>query len=126
MNQKFNRIRLIFAAMVLFAIVTGLSSCEKNSFSLPSVDPNQTWQLQSDIQPIFNANCITCHNGKQAPDLRSGNSYNSLTKGGFVMLPGETSILYIHMSTNTDHIPRSSSSDKLKVLYWINQGALNN
>jgi hypothetical protein len=30
------------------------------------------------------------------------------------------------MTTNTEHIPRSTTTDKLKVLYWINQGALNN
>jgi len=126
MNQKLKRIRQIFAALVLLAAVEGFSSCEKNSYAPPSVDPNQTWLFQTDIQPIFSANCITCHNGKLAPDLRSGTSYNSLTKGGFVALPGETSILYHQMSTNAEHIPRSSATDKLKVLYWINQGALNN
>jgi hypothetical protein len=126
MNQKFNRSRLLFEALVLLALIVGISSCEKNTYSLPSVDSNQTWHLQSDIQPIFNTSCIPCHNGSKSPDLRSGKSYNSLSKGGYVKLPGETSRLYEHMSSNTDHIPRSSSSDKLKVLYWINQGALNN
>jgi hypothetical protein len=117
---------MLFGALVLLAVVGGISSCEKNTYSLPAVDQNQAWHLQADIQPIFNANCIPCHNGSKSPDLRSDKSYNALTKGGYVKLPGETSRLYIHMSSNTDHIPRSSSSDKLKVLYWINQGALNN
>jgi len=127
MNQKFRRIRRIFVALVLLAAVAGFSSCEKNTYAPPSVDPNQTWLFQTDIQPIFSSNCITCHNGSiQSPDLRDGKSYTALTKGGFILLPGETSILYHQMSTNAEHIPRSSSTDKLKVLYWINQEALNN
>jgi hypothetical protein len=127
MNQKLKRIRQIFVALVLIAAVEGFSSCEKYAFSPPAVDPNQTWHFETDIQPIFNSNCITCHNGvKQFPDLRDGKSYLALTKGGYVTLPGETSRLYHHMSTNSDHIPRSTDLHKLKVLSWINQGALNN
>ena len=117
----------MFVALILIAAVEGFSSCEKYSYSLPAVDSNQTWHFQTDIQPIFNSDCVTCHNGaKQFPDLRSGKSYLSLTKGGYVTLPGETSRLYHQMSTNSDHIPRSTDTEKLKVLYWINQGALDN
>ena len=126
MNQKMKRIRQIFVALVLIAAVEGFSSCEKYSFSQPAVDPNATWHLQADIQPIFNSNCITCHGGIQSPDLRSGKSYLALTKGGFVKSPGESSILYHQITTNTDHIPRTTSAEKLKILYWISQGALNN
>jgi hypothetical protein len=127
MNKKLKRIRQILVALVLIAAVEGFSSCEKYSFSPPAVDPNQIWHFQTDIQPIFNANCVTCHNGvKQFPDLRDGKSYLALTKGKFVTLPGETSRLYHQMSTNSEHIPRSTDLEKLKVLSWINQGALNN
>ena len=127
MNQKLKRIRQIFIALILIAAVEGLSSCEKYSFSPPAVDPNQTWHFQADIQPIFNGICITCHNGKtQFPDLRSGKSYAALKSGGYITPPGETSILYHQMTTNSAHIPRSTDLQKLEVLYWINQGALNN
>ena len=127
MNKKLKRIRQILVALVLIAAVEGFSSCEKYSFSPPAVDPNQIWHFQTDIQPIFDANCVTCHNGvKQFPDLRDGKSYLALTKGKFVTLPGETSRLYHQMSTNSEHIPRSTDLEKLKVLSWINQGALNN
>jgi hypothetical protein len=127
MNQKLKRIRQIFIALILIAAVEGLSSCEKYSFSPPAVDSKQTWHFQTDIQPIFNGICITCHNGKtQFPDLRSGKSYASLKSGGYITPPGETSILYHQMTTNSAHIPRSTDAQKLEVLYWINQGALNN
>jgi hypothetical protein len=126
MNQKLKRIRQIFVALVLIAAVEGFSSCEKYSYTERPVDPNTTWHFQTDIQPILSSNCITCHGGVQAPDLRTGKSYLALTKGGFVKQPGESSILYIQITTNKDHIPRTTSAEKSKILYWINQGALNN
>jgi hypothetical protein len=127
MNHRIDKIRQILVALVLIAAVEGFSSCEKYSFSPPAVDPNQIWHFQTDIQPIFNTNCVTCHNGvKQFPDLRNGKSYLALTKGGFITLPGETSRLYHQMSTNSEHIPRTTDLEKLKVLSWIKQGALNN
>ena len=125
MNQKFNRFRQILIALVLIAAVAGFSSCEKVTYLPPAVDPNTTWHLQTDIQPIFNANCLACHGANLSPDLREGKSYLALTKGGYVTLPGLSSRLYIQM-TSASHTPRSTDSEKLKVLYWINQGALNN
>jgi hypothetical protein len=127
MNLKLKRIRQILVALVLIAAAEGFSSCEKYSFAPPAVNPNQVWHFQTDIQPIFTTNCITCHNGKtQFPDLRNGKSYESLSTGGYITPPGETSILYHQMTTNSAHIPRSSDAQKLEVLYWIDQGALNN
>ena len=125
MNQKLIRIRQILVALVIIAAVEGFSSCDKYSYLPRPVDPNQAWSFQSDIQPIFNANCLACHGSVQTPNLSDGKSYAALTKGGYVKTPGETSRLYVEM-TSSSHTPRSSDSDKQKVLYWINQGALNN
>lgn len=125
MNQRFNRIRQILVVLVLIAAVEGLSSCEKYSYLPRPVDPNAVWHFEADIQPIFTANCITCHGGAQAPDLRDGKSYAALTKQKLITAPGETSGLYIQLNSSS-HISRTTSSDKLKILYWINQGALNN
>jgi hypothetical protein len=126
MTQKLNRIRKILIALGVIAAIGVFSSCEKYQYTERPVDPNTTWHLSTDIQPIFNANCITCHGGVQSPDLRAGKSWSTLTKGGFVKTPGESSILYVQITTASAHIPRTTSSEKLKILYWINQGALNN
>ncbi len=125
MNHKLKRIRQIFVALVLIA-AAGFSSCEKYSYSPASVDPTATWHFKTDIQPIFNTNCVTCHGSIRSPDLREGKSYLALTKGGFVTLPGLTSKLYHQISSSSDHIPRTTDTEKLKILYWINQGAINN
>jgi hypothetical protein len=125
MNQKLKRIRQIFVALIFIAAAEAFSSCDKYSYPLPAVDPNQTWHLSTDIQPIFNGICIECHSGTRPPDLRAGKSWTSLTKGGFVNLPGDKSRLYVRITTG-DHIPRTTDAEKQKILFWINQGALNN
>ena len=126
MSQKMKWIKRVYVALVLIAAVEGFSSCEKYSYPEPKVNPNTTWHFQTDIQPIFNSNCVTCHNGTQFPDLRAGKSYLALTKAGLIISPGETSGLYIQITTQTEHIPRTTSIEKDKILNWINQGSLNN
>jgi hypothetical protein len=125
MNQRLNRIRQILVVLVLIAVVGGVTSCEKVAYFPRPVDPNATWHFETDIQPIFTSNCITCHGGAQAPDLRDGKSYAALTKLRIITSPGETSGLYTQLNSSS-HSSRTTSSEKLKILYWINQGALNN
>jgi hypothetical protein len=125
MNQKINRIRQILVVLVFIALGAGFTSCEKYSYLPPLVDPNAVYSFSADIQPIFTSNCVACHGGAQAPNLSAGKSYLALTKGGFVNLPAANSRLYVQM-TSAGHASRSTAADKLKVLYWITQGALNN
>jgi hypothetical protein len=125
MNQKFNMKGQILVAMVLIAIIAGISSCEKYTFMPPVVNPMDTIHFETDIQPIFTANCIMCHSVLQSPNLSEGKSYDALTTGGYVNQPGETSILYTQMN-KSDHTARSTDADKQKVIIWINQGALDN
>lgn len=125
MNQRIKRIRLTVAAFILVAAGAGLLSCEKYQYMPPAVDPNYEWSLANDIQPIFTANCASCHGGTKAPDLREDKSFNALTKGSYITAPGESSKLYTKM-IEPDHAPRSTDADKLKVKFWIDQGAKNN
>jgi len=125
MNQKLKRIRQVLVALFLIAAFAGISSCEKYHFVPPVVNLVDTLHFQTDIQPIFNANCISCHGAIKAPDLRDGKAFQALTKGGYIDLPGESSKLYLKI-TGPDHTPRSSDIDKQKILIWINQGAQNN
>ena len=126
MNQKAKKVKQILVAVIVLAAFTGFTSCEKYTFLPPAVDPNYAWSFTADIQPIFNANCVTCHGGgTTSPNLTSGKSYSALTKGGYVNAPAETSRLYVKMNSS-EHLPRSTEADRLKVLYWIEQGAQNN
>lgn len=126
MNKILAGVRHVLFVFVVITATVGLSSCDKYSFEPPAVDPNNPWSLEADIQPVFDANCIACHGGRVSPDLRSGRSHNSLTKGGYVDTPAEQSRLFNKLSTDPDHTKLITETDRLKILYWIQQGAENN
>ena len=125
MNYKVNKISQILVAVFLISGIAGISSCEKYTFTPPKISTTDTVHFSAEIQPIFNANCVSCHGATKAPDLREGKSYQALTKGGYIAPPNETCELYTKMIA-PDHSPRSSDIDKQKVLIWLNQGAKNN
>ena len=115
---------------VLFLGLFLLFGCEKYSFG-PPILPPKTYSFQTDIQPIFTSKCIGCHgSGKQQPTLQDGLSYASLTGGGFISSDPEnspeTSILYQQITTGPGHTSILNDLQKLSILEWIRQGALNN
>jgi mono/diheme cytochrome c family protein len=125
MNQNIRRIKVLAAALFSLSAIILIAACEKYTFTPPAVDPNFEWSLATDIQPIFTANCISCHGGVISPDLRADKSFDALTTGGYVSTPAAGSELYTVMAS-ASHDARSSATDKLKVFYWITQGAKNN
>jgi hypothetical protein len=125
MNQKVKIVRVFLGVMVVIIVLGIMSSCEKYTYTPPVLNPADTVHFQTEIQPIFNGICINCHNGALAPDLRSGKSYNSLTTGGYVNLPAETSLLYKQV-ISASHTARTTDLQKQQILVWIEQGAHNN
>lgn len=114
--------------LMAFIILSGIAlftSCEKYSYKIETGDPEVPILFQTEIQPIFNAKCVTCHGGAKSPDLSAGKSYNSLTTGGYVELPAESSKLYAKI-TSASHDSRTLPAEKAKILFWIQQGAKNN
>jgi len=125
--------------IVLFFMLIGLgltlNSCYYNKF--PIVDPNPPAvdiSFATEIQPIFNNNCVACHNGSLDPDLRTGNSYNALTSIPGSIIPGDASgseliEMLEHNPANPNPMPPSSPISTTKITLiknWINQGAKNN
>jgi hypothetical protein len=88
-------------------------------------DPNYVEILfQTDIQPIFTANCINCHNANRDPDLRDGNAYSALLAGYVNADNADTSLLYTKLAV--DGHQNVSTADLTLIKGWINQGANNN
>ena len=110
---------LIPVSMIFF------SSCEEYKIIQEEIDPGETVLFQTQIQPIFDANCITCHKGSRNPDLRDGNSYVSLTTGGYVNLPAADSKLYKQIISSS-HTSFTIDPEKQLIYNWIDQGAQNN
>ena len=128
-----NRIKRFFTlnrkiALGVALLGTVLVGCEKYVIESTEIDPNEPRSFQTDILPILEKNnCASCHGGGIAPDLRAANAYNSLTTGGFVTPGnGEGSKLYKQLVNNSSHQPKTTVDEEKYILYWINQGALNN
>ncbi len=115
----------IYFRVILLALSALFVSCEKFAYQVETVDPGVPVLFQTQIQPIFTNNCITCHKGSRYPDLRDGSSYESLTTGGYVNQPGETSRLYTKIVSGS-HTAFTIDAEKQLILTWINQGAQNN
>jgi len=121
-----NNVRwLTFAAASV--IVAGLffASCEKYSYLIEEIDPTVPVRFDTDIQPVFNDNCIMCHKGTRPPDLRAENSYEALTTGGYVDPPAAGSKLYKKITTGSHASYISKDTDKQLIYNWIEQGAKN-
>lgn len=125
MKMKLTLVRAVAGSLLMLAGPLLFSSCEKYTYQIGTVDPEEPVSFQTQIQPIFTNNCITCHKGNRNPDLRAGNSYNSLTTGNYVTLPAENSRLY-RMVTSGSHSSFTLDSEKQLILLWIGQGAPNN
>lgn len=127
---------LRFQALYILFVGLLMSSCDYDFIVEPEgtiPDPTDTIYFSGDIEPIFNTgdNCTACHKtGGQAPDLTTGNAYNSIQSMSLVNLSDpEMSELYIfpNPDNTSDHTwKKYTSSEAQLVLQWIEQGALNN
>lgn len=112
---------------ILLLFVVFLASCEKVQYETPVIT-NDTVYYSASIQPIWNANCVSCHPPTKGLDLNAASSYTELVPA-FVSAADssnpEGSKLYKKL-IGTSHSPRTSDLEKLKIAKWISQGARNN
>jgi len=118
----------IFFILILFALF--MNGC-KYDFILPEVVPPVTGTVSfaTQVAPIFtNDNCISCHNGGQAPNLTAGNAYAQIVPGLINTATPENSIIYSFPAPSTaPHTwKKYSAGDAAIVLAWIKDGAKNN
>jgi hypothetical protein len=102
MKQNSTILKSGVAALFIIGGVILFGSCEKYSFLVETVNPADTVHFQTEIQPIFTANCVSCHKGLRNPDLRDGNSISLPIR--LRNLPAETSRLYLQVNSGRHHI----------------------
>ena len=113
--------RLILPVICILAI--SLFSCEKYIIPTPEIPEGILYSTQ--IQPIFDNGCVSCHSGGIDPDLRPEESYDALIDDGYVNTDDpEASELYTKLRGT--HDSRATEEEKLTILQWITEGALNN
>ncbi len=113
--------------MITGTVILILFGCTKYEIPKPECPENLPTGIgfSSDIQPIFNKNCVMCHGGGQSPDLSAGWSYDELMDGGYVdtEFPCSSVIYEIFSGSHSD---RATEEDILTILGWIDEGAKDN
>lgn len=119
--MKWRKNNYLYFTLLALGII--LFACEKETIKPIKVEAAT---FLADIQPIFTSKCVECHNGSRNPNLTSGYSYNSLTKGNYynVSSPSDSKI-YVKLTTSSSHMSKASDVEKQKILKWITLGAKN-
>ena len=116
------RRKWIFLPLLLAA----LAACEKVVFEPPEVTEEISYA--TDIQPIWDAKCVTCHPPTKGLDLNAENSFNQLVPEYVAPADStdpENSDLYRKL-TGSSHVSRTGDLEKATILKWIKQGAPDN
>jgi hypothetical protein len=115
-------IYLLFSGMIITALLLG--SCKKVVY--PPLDIPTDVSYSEDVQPIWDAKCISCHGGGISPDMRVNVSYLELMNGGYIDTdnPEESSLM--EKLYEGSHDARATEAEKQTILSWITEGAENN
>ena len=125
--------------LLLVVLISLLTSCAKDEGPFGEIDVNlddttQVISYKNDIQPIFNAYCVSCHSASHSKlNLLGPVSYSQLQSGGFSAPyfdtnDPEASRIYKSLKGVPTIMPPSgaiSQADISKVLLWIKKGAEN-
>ncbi|MCK5464031.1 MAG: hypothetical protein KAI95_13485 [Bacteroidales bacterium] len=116
---------LLFAGMLTGILLFG--SCEKVVYPPPpEIELPDTVSYSLDIQPIWDNQCVNCHDGGRDPDLRPDNSYASLMGGGYINTDEPEESELMKKLDSSPHDSRATEAEKQLILAWIDEGAKNN
>ena len=120
----------VIQIIILGIIGMFLNSCYYDAYyDIDEVTEDVSYS--ADIQPLWDAGCVVCHDGNEPPDLRPDTSYDALSNGWLVPGDAESSIIYQSLlgSNGVSLMPPGEpwpQADINLVRDWINQGALDN
>lgn len=127
------KITRILVVATMFILMLSLTNCYYDEVLVIEDTTPTAISFANDIQPIFNANCVSCHPSVSVPDLTEGNSYTFLTvTDPALVVPNDAdgSELYQRiLGIGGGVMPPSGSLSKTDIKLirdWINNGALNN
>jgi len=126
----------ILSLLIIAVLVSFLASCEYAYIKpepppLPP-EPTDTISFSQEVQPIFESNsCTGCHKpqGAAGLDLTAANAYSSIISNGLVSnTDPESSRIYVypHPTLGSHSYRYSTEAEANTVLYWIEQGAMDN
>jgi mono/diheme cytochrome c family protein len=125
----------VFVFVVVLVLAISLAACGSKSAATQAAPPSSggTASFASDVQPIFQSNCVGCHSGGGSSAGLDLSSYDSVMKGsgrGPVVSAGSADSSRLVLMVESGQMPRGGpklSSDQIqKIKDWINSGAQNN
>ena len=120
--------RFTFLGLCLILMTSLNTGCYYNKTPLPP-EPEGDISYSANIQPIWNDNCVACHqSGTGVPlDLEASVSYDNIINGGYIDLEEPaSSFLYVKITPGQSMDQYVNDSQRQVILKWIEQGALNN
>jgi hypothetical protein len=109
----------------LFLVI--VAACEKVVFE-PVEIPTEEVSFAADIQPIWDAKCVSCHPPTKDLDLTENQAYDELVPDYVTVADSAdptNSALYRTL-VGSSHASRTSDAEKATIQKWISQGAPNN
>jgi len=116
--------RLMILAGSMIVILAACTQYEIPAPECPEDLPTNV-SYSADVQSIFDASCVMCHSGDQAPDLRPDWSYDELIDGEYVDIDFPCSS-YLYEILIGSHADRVTEDEVLTILGWIDEGAEDN
>ncbi len=124
----------LFQFLAILSMSLMATSCYYDEFPADTLVPvPENVSYKSDIQPLFDQNCVSCHKtGSISPDLTAAQSYAALTANNKYVVPNNAANSILFKSLNGVGAPQMPTSGKWSALKialvekWINDGALNN
>lgn len=122
--KPYRRIKTIALGLMFYLVFN--TGCYYDKVLPP--EPEGTISYSQDMQPFFDAKCVTCHNGSGLPlNLEASVSYSELIFGGYVDTSDpKNSELYKEISPGGDMEQHATDTERAMTLKWIEQGAKNN
>ena len=112
---------------VALLLLLGLGACEYETLTPKEIELPENISWATDLAPVFDANCGTCHSGALEPNLKAAQSHASITGGGFVDINNpEESKLVVKINVPHPSSDPLSLYEKALLLKWIEDGAKNN
>jgi len=124
MNKTMVKLKKWLILTLFLAIIT---ACEKVVFE-PIEISNDDVSYATQIQPIWDAKCISCHPPTKDLDLTAVNAYNELVPDYVTVADSanpENSKLYRKLISSS-HASKTSDPEKATIQKWISQGVPNN
>lgn len=121
-NKRFAQLLGLALTVIL------LNACEyEHREPLDLTELPEVVSFSIDILPVFEENCVSCHDGSQPPDLTADYAYSDLSGGNYLKLDSpEESEFYLKISGNESMAPYADDHDRALILKWIEQGAEEN